>query len=182
MTLEVPPRRRRRHPRTGALLIAIGMLAASACATAPATRAVPGVSSATAPNPDPRIGLRAGLMDAGEAAWNLRVLSKTPPPREFIGATNSDLAFTGSYVIQGNYNGYQVWDIANPRQPALVIGHVCPASQSDVSVYRNLLFVSGESLTGRLDCGTQGVAEAVSRDRLRGLRIFDISDVRNPRN
>ncbi|HSJ13602.1 MAG TPA: hypothetical protein VK939_04250, partial [Longimicrobiales bacterium] len=47
---------------------------------------------------------------------------------------------------------------------------------------RNLLFVSGESLTGRLDCGTQGVAEAVSRDRLRGLRIFDISDVRNPRN
>jgi hypothetical protein len=59
---------------------------------------------------------------------------------------------------------------------------VCPASQSDVSVYKNLLFVSGEGLTGRLDCGTQGVQDTVSTDRLRGLRIFDISDIRNPRN
>ncbi|MGH7677349.1 MAG: LVIVD repeat-containing protein, partial [Gemmatimonadaceae bacterium] len=56
------------------------------------------------------------------------------------------------------------------------------ASQSDVSVYRNLLFVSGEDLAARLDCGTQGVAEPVSKDRLRGLRIFDISDISNPRN
>jgi hypothetical protein len=63
-----------------------------------------------------------------------------------------------------------------------VIGYVCPASQSDVSVYKNLLFVSGEGLTGRLDCGTQGVRQAVSPDRLRGLRIFDISDIRNPKN
>jgi hypothetical protein len=121
-------------------------------------------------------------MNAGEAVWNLRVVSETPPPREFVGFTNSDLAFTGNYAIQGNYNGYQVWDISNPARPSLVIGHVCPASQSDVSVYRNLLFVSGEGLSGRLDCGRQGVREAVSRDRLRGLRIFDISDIRNPRN
>src|SRR2546427_7364066 len=58
-------------------------------------------------NPDPRVGLRAGLMNAGEAAWNLRVLSQTPPSEKFAGVTNSDLAFTGHYVIQGNYNGYQ---------------------------------------------------------------------------
>src|SRR5690606_31182487 len=57
-----------------------------------------------------------------------------------------------------------------------------PASQSDVSVYGNLLFVSGEGNTGRLDCGTQGVPEPVSHHRLRGLRIFDISDIRNPVN
>jgi hypothetical protein len=137
---------------------------------------------AAAPTPDPRVGLRAGLMDAGEAVWNLRVLSKTPPAREFVGSMNSDLAFTGNYVIQGNYNGYQVWDISNPSRPTLAIGHVCPASQSDVSVYKNLLFVSGEGLTGRLDCGAQGVQEAISKDRLRGLRIFDISDIKNPRN
>ncbi|MBR9991236.1 MAG: hypothetical protein KFH98_15850 [Gemmatimonadetes bacterium] len=130
--------------------------------------------------PDPRIGLRAGLMDAEEAIWNLRVLSKTPPPREFIGVTNSDIAFTGDYAIQGNYNGFQVWDISNPRAPTLATGYVCPASQSDVSVYRNLLFVSGEGMGGRVDCGTQGVDVAVSPDRLRGIRIFDISDVRNP--
>jgi hypothetical protein len=131
---------------------------------------------------DPRVGLKAGLMDAEEAVWNLKVLSKTPPPKEFIGQTNSDLAFTGNYAIQGSYNGYQVWDISNPSKPSLVIGHVCPASQSDVSVYKNLLFVSGEGLTGRLDCGAQGVPEAVSKDRLRGIRIFDITDIKNPKN
>jgi hypothetical protein len=135
-----------------------------------------------APSPDPRVGLGAGLMDAEEAIWNLRKLSSTPPPREFVGVTNSDLAFRGDLAIQGNYNGYQVWDISDPSAPSLVIGHVCPASQSDVSVYRNLLFVSGEGLSGRLDCGTQGVDAAISEDRLRGLRIFDISDVRNPVN
>ena len=31
-----------------------------------------------------------------------------------MGSTNSDLAFIGNYVIQGSYNGYQIWDISNP--------------------------------------------------------------------
>jgi hypothetical protein len=121
-------------------------------------------------------------MDAAEAVWNLRVLSKTPPPEKFAGVTNSDLSFIGPYAIQGNYNGYQVWDISNPSAPTLKTAYVCPASQSDVSVYKNLLFVSGEGLGGRLDCGTEGVKDTVSKDRLRGLRIFDISDINNPKN
>ncbi|MBA3555992.1 MAG: hypothetical protein H0W29_14690, partial [Gemmatimonadales bacterium] len=141
-----------------------------------------GGGSTQAPSPDPRVGLRAGETDAGEAIWNLRVISETPPPEQFAGVTNSDLAFTGKYAIQGNYNGYQVWDIENPRRPSLTTAYVCPASQSDVSVYKNLLFVSGENLAARLDCGTGGVEDTVSADRLRGLRIFDISDIRNPRN
>src|SRR5690606_35557612 len=78
-------------------------------------------------------------------------------------------------------NGFQVWDISNPNQPSLVTAFVCPASQSDVSVYRNLLFISGEGLGGRLDCGTEGVPQSVSSERLRGIRIFDIEDIRNPR-
>ena len=139
-------------------------------------------AAAQAPNPDPRIGLRPGLNDAGEAVWNLRVLSKTPPSPNFVGKTNSDLAFTGNYAIQGSYNGWQIWDISNPSHPSLKTAYVCPASQSDVSVYRNLLFVSGEGLSGRIDCGTQGVQDTVSHDRLRGLRIFDISDIEHPRN
>jgi len=129
---------------------------------------------------DPRVGLSPGLLDAGEAIWNLTLVSATPPPEAFVGVTNSDLAFTGKYAIQGNYNGFQVWDISNPSAPVLVKGYVCPASQSDVSVYKNLLFVSGEGLGGRLDCGTEGVEEAVSEHRLRGIRIFDISDIENP--
>ena len=139
-----------------------------------------GPQTASRPNPDPRIGLEAGLFNAEEAVWNLRVLSKTPPPEAFVGASNTDLAFIDNYAIQGNYNGIQVWDISNPNRPTIVVDYVCPASQSDVSVYENLLFVSGEGLGGRLDCGTQGVEEAVSPLRLRGIRIFDISDIRNP--
>jgi len=180
------PSRNAGGSRLSALAFAMagGLLASAACApssSAPAPGASPAMAAAAGvPSPDPRIGLGAGLMDAEETIWNLRKLSSTPPPPEFIGMTNSDLAFTGPYAIQGNYAGFQVWDISDPRRPQLVKGYVCPASQSDVSVYRNLLFVSGEGLEGRLDCGTEGVQTAVSQDRLRGIRIFDISDIRNP--
>jgi hypothetical protein len=141
-----------------------------------------GSRSASLPSPDPRIGLRGGAYDAAEATWNLRVVSETRPSEKFVTGVNSDLAFSGNYVFQGSFNGYQVWDITNPQQPTLKTAYVCPASQSDVSVYRNLLFVSGEDLGARLDCGTQGVKDTVSKDRLRGIRIFDISDINNPKN
>ena len=140
-----------------------------------------GMASASAEAPaDPRIGLGAGLFDAEEAIWNLSMLSTTPPAEDFLGVTNSDLAFQGDYVFQGNYNGVMIWDVSDPAMPELVKDYLCPASQSDVSVYGNLMFVSGEGTSGRLDCGTQGVDEAISADRLRGIRIFDISDIQNP--
>ena len=133
-----------------------------------------------APTPDPRVGLEPGMFDAGEAIWNLRMRSTTPPPDAFVGGINSDLAFTGKYAIQGNFNGIQVWDISDPANPVSVVSYVCPASQSDVSVYENLLFVSGEDFGARLDCSDEGVREQVSHERLRGIRIFDISDIANP--
>jgi hypothetical protein len=173
--------------RRSALPIAVGLLLTAACAHSTSSMSGDGASpitsmSATAPNPDPRVGLKAGLMNAQEAVWNLRVLSRTQPSPKFLGITNSDLAFTGPYAIQGSYAGYQVWDISNPSHPTLKTGYYCPASQSDVSVYKNLLFVSGEGLTGRLDCGGEGVKDTVSKERLRGLRIFDITDIANPKN
>jgi hypothetical protein len=131
---------------------------------------------------DPRVGLKGGLYDAGVAAWNMKLVSTTPPSEKFLNGINSDLAFRGNYVIQGSFNGYQVWDISNPAAPKLAIGNYCPASQSDVSVYKNLLFVSSESNTGRIDCGGGGVKETVSADRLRGIRIFDITDLAHPKS
>jgi hypothetical protein len=157
----------------------VAVLGVSACvqSTPPATTSQPQPE----PEPDRRVALAAGVHDAGEAAWNLKVVSETPSPSRFAETMNSDLAFTGNYAIQGNFNGFQVYDISTPSSPRLVKEYFCPASQSDVSVYRNLLFVSGEGLEGRLDCGGQGVQDTVSKDRLRGLRIFDISDITNPR-
>jgi hypothetical protein len=135
----------------------------------------------TPPSPDPRVGLKAGLTDAGEAIWNLKLVSHTPPPENFVGVTNSDLAFIGNDVIQGNYNGFQIWDISNPAQPRLRDATICPASQSDVSVYKNLLFVSAEAPTARLDCGKNAPRDPVSKERIRGLRIFDITDIAHPK-
>jgi len=181
-----PSRTRTRVTRS--LGLAVALLALGACAQSTTPSGSSGMAPAmtpqplrvTPPSPDPRVGLRAGLFDAEEALWNMRVVSTTPPPEPFVGVTNSDLAFKDNYAIQGNYSGVQVWDISNPAAPTTVITYICPASQSDVSVYGNLLFVSGEGMTGRLDCSGEGVQEAVSHDRLRGIRIFDITDIRNP--
>ena len=158
------------------LLHAAAVVSLAACASGGG-----GNNSTVAPTPDPRVGLKAGLKDAGQAAWNLKLLTNVPPSEKFVGSTNSDLSFYKNYVIQGNYNGFEVWDITTPSRPTLKDGYYCPASQSDVSVFRNLLFVSGEGTGGRLDCGGAGVHDSVSHDRLRGIRIFDLSDVANPK-
>jgi len=155
----------------------------SSAATATSTYSdvnIKSLDSVEKPTPDPRVGLKAGLFDAEDVIWNLSMVSQTPPPDDFIGVTNSDLAFKDNYAIQGNYNGFMVWDISDASAPELVVDFLCPASQSDVSVYGNLLFVSGEGFGGRLDCGTQGVDQRVSDERLRGIRIFDITDIKNP--
>jgi len=88
-------------------LLAVGLLGMAGCASGLATSGMASATLArtaaeTAPSPDPRIGLGAGLFDAEEAIWNMRLLSATPPPEDFVGVTNSNLAFKGAYAIQGN--------------------------------------------------------------------------------
>jgi hypothetical protein len=121
----------------------------------------------------------------------MRLVSTTPPSSAFLTPAstidsrlkNSDFAFTGNLLFQGNYSGWQAWDISDPRNLRLRQAYVCPGSQNDVSVYKNLLFVSGESPSGRTDCGLQGFtsADTVSPLRARGIRILDISNIARPR-
>src|SRR5215469_4521698 len=139
------------------------------------------IVSMTPPSPDPRVGLKAGRWDAGQAAWNMRMVSTTPPSESSAGATHSDLAFTGKYAIQGNYNGFEIWDISNPAKPVLANAFECPASQNDVSVYKNLLFMSSEATNSRQDCQFGGVPQPASENRVRGIRIFDIADIAHPK-
>lgn len=137
---------------------------------------------------DPRVGLRAGWLDAGEAARNIDLVASLARPSGFFNPqspgdfafANTDLAFSGDYVFVGSYNGFQIYDISDPDQPALRTTFVCPGGQGDPTVYGDLLFISVEELRGRTDCGTQGTAEAVDPSRFRGVRIFDISDIDNP--
>jgi hypothetical protein len=181
-------RHRPRAPRTAAelSLLSLLLLAVASCSTA--TRAG-GRADVPPSGADPRVSLRAGWDDAQEAASNLRLVAHQPRPAGFFnpgslgdfGFANADLAFAGNYVFQGGYNGFQVWDVSGASTPTLRAFFVCPGGQGDLSVYRNLLFMSVEETRGRLDCGAQGVADTVSTDRFRGVRIFDISDIDHPR-
>jgi hypothetical protein len=115
---------------------------------------------------------------------------------------NSDFAFQGDHLFLGNFYGVNIYDISNPANTKLLTSMVCPGGQGDVSVYKNLLFMSVEMPNGRLDCGSQGFppeppppAEedkdkqkekkrripAAQNDRFRGVRIFDISDIKTPK-
>ena len=166
---------------------------------------------------DPRVGLKAGFKDAGQAIRNLELVSTLgkpsgffdpasqageaiaperpeseqpaapPQPRPFDPKTanapafmNTDLAFDGTRMFMGNYHGFNVYDI-EAKDPRVVASVVCPGGQGDVSVYKNLLFMSVEQVRGRLDCGTQGIPTEVSKERFRGVRIFDIADMKNPK-
>lgn len=134
---------------------------------------------------DPRAGLAAGRGNtAGTALHNLRLVSFTPKPMEFdstrgLAYIESDLAFSGNRVYQGNFSGFTIWDVSDPARPVELSTVVCATDQGDPSIYGDLLFISAESPRSRKDCGTQGVQDG--RDRMRGVRIFDVSDPRSPR-
>lgn len=137
---------------------------------------------------DPRAHLKAGLYDAGVAAKGLELVAHRNKPDVFhpmdpggLTYANSDMAFGGNYLYQGNFSGIQVWNIADPANPTLAAVPVCFTEQGDVSVYGHLLFVSAENTGSRLDCGTQGVDQTVSKERMLGIRIFDIADPAHPR-
>ena len=139
--------------------------------------------------PDPRVGLKPGIDDAGVAALNLELVSHLPKPEAFTDPTggfslnfaNSDLAFKGTHLYLGNFHGFNFYNIEDPRKPELHVSVPCPGGQGDLSVYRNLMFMSVEQTRGRIDCGTQGVEAPVSAERFRGVRIFDISNLEKPR-
>ncbi|HEY9284552.1 MAG TPA: hypothetical protein VIP46_13935 [Pyrinomonadaceae bacterium] len=150
-------------------------------------------------DPDhPKVQKTLGLLGVGDS-------SKMPKPLQLVFAqlafANSDLAFRGNHLFQGNFYGVNIYDISDPAKARLLTSMVCPGGQGDVSVYKNLLFMSVEQPNGRLDCSPQGFPPepppaaatagagqdnqppppAAQKDRFRGVRIFDIADIRNPK-
>ena len=102
------------------------------------------------------------------------------PRPSLLSFSNTDLLFSGNYLVAGNYHGFNTYDISNPTNPMLLSSVVCPGGQGDVSLIGNLLIMSVQETRGRLDCGLAGVAEPVSGDRIQGIRIFDVSDFSMP--
>jgi hypothetical protein len=161
-------------------------LSALFCAVASLALGLPAHAQST--TNDPRVGLKPGLYDAGVAAKGLQLVAHRNKPDVFhpnepggLTYANSDLAFGDHYVYQGNFSGLQIWDIANPLSPTLTSAHLCFTEQGDVSIYGHLLFVSAENTGSRLDCGTQGIQDSVSTERMLGIRIFDVADPMHPK-
>jgi hypothetical protein len=186
---------------------------------------------------DPKVGKIVGQLGMGN---NKKIPSSVHLLIAQLAFANSDLAFQGNHLFQGNFYGVSIFDISNPANTQLLTSLVCPGGQGDVSVYKNLLFMSVEMPNGRLDCGVDGFppeppppadedkakdsdkdkdqdkAEvedkdkdksestdkdgggdkdkdkdkdkekkrhipAAQKDRFRGVRIFDISDIKNPK-
>src|SRR5690554_117491 len=113
---------------------------------------------------DARVGLGPGQKNsAGIALWNMRLVSYTPKPAEFdhqqgLAFVNSDLAFRGNLVYQGNFSGFSIWDVSNPAKPTMVSAVQCITSQGDPSIVGNLLFISAEGAGNRKDCASGGVS------------------------
>jgi hypothetical protein len=95
--------------------------------------------------------------------------------------SNTDMAFSGDKMVTGSYHGFNTYQLGEDGIPELFSSVVCPGGQGDVSIVGDLLIMSVEQTRGRIDCGLEGISEDVSDDRFRGLRIFDISDLRRPR-
>jgi hypothetical protein len=149
------------------------------------------VASAQLPDPnDPRVGLAPGVNDAGVAKQGMDLTSHTNNAPAFVNPVfpgtlgqqilfaNSDMAFQGKYAFMGSFNGFQIFDVSNPAAPEQVTAFVCPGGQGDLSVYRNLLFMSVEETRAKKDCTVEPAA--TPETRFRGVRIFDISNIEAP--
>ena len=148
---------------------------------------VPATAAAQLPSTtDPRAALTAGFDNAGVASRGMDLLSHLNKPADFtdpsapgsISFANSDIAFQGNYAFFGNFNGFNILDISNPAAPTIKTSVVCPGGQGDLSVYKNLLFMSVEETRARIDCKLTPAADATTR--FRGVRIFDISNIERP--
>ncbi|MFD9333760.1 LVIVD repeat-containing protein [Streptomyces sp. NPDC060028] len=93
---------------------------------------------------------------------------------------NSDLAFQGKYAYAGNYSGFTIYDIGNPKAPKTVSQVLCPGGQNDISVQGDLLFLSTDS--SRSDDSCNSVSQpATEKSSWEGIKIFDIKDKKNPK-
>ena len=94
---------------------------------------------------------------------------------------NTDMAFKDNILVAGSYHGFNIYELNENGIPNLVSSVVCPGGQGDVSIVENLLIMSVEENRSRIDCGLEGVNRDSSPDRFRGIRIFDISNLYEPK-
>ncbi|MCT2583158.1 LVIVD repeat-containing protein [Actinophytocola gossypii] len=111
---------------------------------------------------------------------NMKLVDHLAPSGPLAGGTGTDIAFQGRYAFVGNYNGFTIYDIKNPRKTKIVSQVLCPGSQNDISVSGDLLFLSTDSRRSDDSCASTSQNDG-SKPYWEGMKIFDISDKRSPR-
>ena len=112
---------------------------------------------------------------------NIHALGHSPHPASFFGATsaerniNSDIAFWGDLIINGNYDGFRLIknSAGNPKE---ISWTHCNGDQGDIVVWEDVLVRSWNSPApeGRF-CDGEPVPVGFE-----GLHIFDISNLEDP--
>ncbi len=152
-----------RHPRRTRLRSLVGV----ACASVLVLGATPALAGSSIPGPNEI-----------RSSENMSLLSSTPKTAP-LDATNSDLAFSGNYAYQGNYNGFRIWDLKKPTKPRLVTEVLCPGSQNDVSISGNLLFLATDARRSNNSCASEPATS--DTDYWEGVKVFDVSNPVRPR-
>ncbi|MEV4171863.1 hypothetical protein [Nonomuraea sp. NPDC049709] len=111
---------------------------------------------------------------------NVTHVLNIPKPAPIAATINTDIAFQGDYAYVGNYGGFSIYDIRNPKRAKPVSSVVCPGAQMDVSVYGDLLFAAVDSSRSDDSCNSTGLT-ADNKEAWEGVRIFDVSDKANPK-
>ncbi|MFJ6698946.1 LVIVD repeat-containing protein [Streptomyces sp. NPDC091272] len=186
MTSLTAPRVRRRR-RLGVATAAAGLFATLLTAGPAAATPDPGDSPkqrqsvTTSQQEEARKAIQGGeIPGVDEIVHSKNVEHLANIPKDALKGTNSDLAFQGKYAFAGNYDGFRIFDISNPRKPRTVTQVLCPGSQNDISVSGNLLFLSTDSSRSDNSC-TSVTQPATEKSSWEGMKIFDISDIRKPR-
>ncbi|MHC0433620.1 LVIVD repeat-containing protein [Streptomyces sp. O3] len=193
MTLLNESRTRRRrlhgrpHGRLSVMAAAAGLVAALFTAGPASATPDPGDDAPTSTGvsrdtaADTEAAIRRGDIPApDEVVTSDNVTHLANIPKDALPSFNSDLAFQGRYAFAGNYDGFRIFDISDPKSPRTVSQVLCPGSQNDVSVSGNLLFLSTDS--SRSDDSCESTTQpATEKDSWEGMKVFDISDKRNPK-
>jgi hypothetical protein len=112
------------------------------------------------------------------------------------GTINSDIAFHGNKAYVGNYDGFRIFNIKKPSKMDLLSDTKCRANQGDLSVFKArggkmIMLQSIDRPVTAPDCtaadtGTttedeNGVQQTRALFGFEGLRMFDVTNPRNPK-
>ncbi|MER7459575.1 hypothetical protein [Micromonospora sp. NPDC126480] len=128
-------------------------------------------------------GVTAQLaVDEIASSDNLRLIANLPKqaPFDTTAAFGTDIAFQGPFAYVGNYEGFTIYNIANPAAPKIMSTVHCPGSQNDISVHGNLLFLSTDSSRSDDSCASTSQS-AREKESWEGIKVFDVSNPVKPR-